>query len=152
MKFIPIAFTLTLLFFSFSSCSENKNTTINKPATQLEANPSMDVFKKMIVIFLSKEPDMDSNILDIQDFNENGKSFIPFFTSLESLKESTQNADLPYVVFDIDGLLFLSIMEGEEILRMNPTLKDDTYFKASDLKAHFDMDIKKMLKEMENRK
>lgn len=160
MRNILIMLTMACLSISFFSCNEkddkteaiSKTESTSKTEMKQAYKPSMDIFREKVVIFLSKEPDMDSNILDIQDFNENGKSFIPFFNSIESLKESTQNADLPFIEFEIDGLLFLSTMGGNETLRFNPTLRDDEYFQTSDLIEYYKADIEKLNAELRAKK
>lgn len=72
------------------------------------------------------------------------------FTSKEKLIESTQGAELPFPKYQVDGLFLLSMMKGNEILRINPTLSNEIFFKASDLKEYYKTDIKKLLNEMES--
>lgn len=146
---------LILLFLSMLSCdfkTDEKKTAKLKAGSTIETDKNMvdqkDIFKEKVVVFLSKEPDLESNVLDIQDFIENGKAFIPVFSSLEKLKESTQGADLPFPKYQIDGLFLLSIMNGNETLRVNPTLSDEAFFRASELKEYYKADIEKLLKKI----
>lgn len=146
---------LILLFLSMLSCdfkTDEKKTAKLKAGSTIETDKNMvdqkDIFKEKVVVFLSKEPDLESNVLDIQDFIENGKAFIPVFSSLEKVKESTQGADLPFPKYQIDGLFLLSIMNGNETLRVNPTLSDEAFFRASELKEYYKADIEKLLKKI----
>ncbi len=70
------------------------------------------------------------------------------FTSTEKLTESTQGAELPFPKYEIDGFFLLSIMNGNETLRVNPALSDEAFFKASDLKEYYKADIKKLMEKM----
>ena len=143
-------------FFSCEFITDKKNTAELKPYSIIDIEKNMndqkEVFRNKVIVFLSKEPDLKSNVLDIQDFIENGKSFIPVFTSSEKLTESTQGAELPLPKYQIDGLFLLSIMTGNETLRVNPTLSDEAFFKASDLKKYFKADIEKLMKNMKSEK
>ena len=111
-----------------------------------------DLFKNKVIVLLSKEPDPESDVLSIQDFIENEKAFIPVFTSLDKLTASTQGAELPYPKYTIDGLFLLSILNDSATLRINPTLKDEAYYKSSELKTHFRKDIEALLVKMESEK
>ncbi|MEO2050791.1 MAG: SseB family protein [Allomuricauda sp.] len=132
--------------------TDEKKTAKLKAGSTIETDKNMvdqkDIFKEKVIVFVSKEPDLESNVLDIQDFIENGKAFIPVFSSLEKLKESTQGADLPFPKYQIDGLFLLSIMNGNETLRVNPTLSDEAFFRASELKEYYKADIEKLLKKI----
>ena len=147
--------TFILISMSFFSCefkTDKKNTadliTDSKIETKKNMTDQKEIFKNKVIVFLSKEPDLKSNILDIQDFIENGKSSIPVFTSTEKLTESTQGAELPFPKYQIDGLFLLSIMSGNEMLRVNPTLSDEAFFKASDLKEYYKVEIEKLMEKM----
>ena len=104
------------------------------------------IFKNQVIIFLTKEPDPGSTILDIQDFVQDGRSFIPVFTSKETLARSTRGSELPFPTYKIDGLFLLSLMNGNETLRVDATLSNEAYFKASDLKAYYRTDIQELVK------
>ena len=151
--------TFILISMSFFSCefkTDKKNTAELETDPKIETEKNMtdqkEIFKSKVIVFLSKEPDLKSNILEIQDFIENGKSSIPVFTSTEKLTESTQGAELPFPKYQIDGLFLLSIMSGNETLRVNPTLSDEAFFKASDLKEYYKTDIKKLMEKMNSEK
>ena len=149
--------TFILISMSFFSCdfkTDKKNTAELKADSKIETHKNMtdqkEIFRNKIIVFLSKEPDPESNILDIQDFIENGKSSIPVFTSTEKMTESTQGAELPFPKYQIDGLFLLSIMNGNETLRVNPTLSDEAFFKASDLKEYYKKDITELMEKMKS--
>jgi hypothetical protein len=149
---------LTFLLSSMSllSCDyiSNQNilsnlTTDPNTVTKKDMTKQYEIFKNKVIILLKKQPDLNSHFLDIQDFVENGKSFIPVFTTKEELIKSTQGADLPFPKYQIDGLLLLSVMNGNEVLRVNPSLKDEVFFKASDLKEYFKEDIEQFMTKMD---
>ena len=149
--------TFILISMSFFSCdfkTDKKNTAELKADSKIETHKNKtdqkEIFRNKIIVFLSKEPDPESNILDIQDFIENGKSSIPVFTSTEKMTESTQGAELPFPKYQIDGLFLLSIMNGNETLRVNPTLSDEAFFKASDLKEYYKKDITELMEKMKS--
>jgi len=98
-----------------------------------------------VTIILSHELDPKSKILNVQDYIENGKSFIPIFSSPEKFKESTKGADLGKKIIEINPYLLLSVLSGKETLRINPTLSDETYFNASDLKQIYKSQIESFL-------
>jgi hypothetical protein len=141
-------------FFSCDFKTDKKNIAELKVDSKIETQNNMtdqkEIFRNKVIVFLSKEPDPKSNVLDIQDFIENGKSSIPVFTSTKKLTESTQGAELPFTKYQIDGLFLLSIMNGNETLRVNPTLSDEAFFKASDLKEYFKKDIIKLMEKMKS--
>ncbi|GEQ85599.1 hypothetical protein ULMS_11070 [Patiriisocius marinistellae] len=110
-----------------------------------------EIFKDKVVILLSQQTDVKSNVIEIQDFVEKGKPFIPVFTSKEKMMESTQGSELPFPKYKIEGLFLLGMMNGNEILRVNPGLKDEAYFIASDLKEEFLDDIEKLMKEVNSK-
>lgn len=112
---------------------------------------SKNIFKAPVIILLSKETDPSSNRLEIQDFVERGKPFIPVFTSKEKLVQSTQGASLPFPSYSINGLFLIGMMTGNEILRVNPNLVDEVSFIASDLKAHFKKEIEATINKLKSK-
>ena len=161
MKNLILTIALLIFASSYSQTTKNellykdkKNTaeikTDQNTITEKNMTDQKEIFRNKVIVFLSKEPDPKSNILDIQDFVENGKSSIPVFTSTEKLTESTQGAELPFPKYQIDGLFLLSIMNGNETLRVNPTLSDEAFFKASDLKEYYKKDIEKLMEKMKS--
>jgi hypothetical protein len=110
------------------------------------------IFKTRVIILLTKEPDPESTILDIQDFEKDGRPFIPVFSSMAAFAQSTRGSELPYPKYQIDGLFLLSLLNGNETLRVNATLSDEAYFQASDLKAHYKTDIQEFVRRMNSEK
>jgi len=107
-------------------------------------NNNFNIFKSKVVIILSKVLDNDSYEIDLQDYEENGKSYIPVFTSIDKYNESTKGVDLGKKRIQVDGIFLLSILNGNENIRINPNLKDETYFNASELILHFKDEIEKL--------
>jgi hypothetical protein len=101
-----------------------------------------------VTIILASELDTTSNNIDVQDYVENGNSFIPVFSSPDKFKESTKGADLGKKIIEINPYLFLSVLSGKETLRINPGLSDDTYFSASELKQIYKTEIESFLAKM----
>jgi hypothetical protein len=101
-----------------------------------------------VTIILAGEIDTKSKNINVQDYIENGKSFIPVFSTLDKFKESTKGVDLGKKIVEINPYLFLSILNGKEILRLNPTLSDETYFNTSDLKQIYKLEIESFLVKM----
>lgn len=143
------AFLILLTICSCNSKTDQEgNSEKTKEKIETIEHPQMEIFKNKVIIFLKEAPDLASDILDIQDFIVDGKSFIPVFTSKEKLIESTQGAKLPFVEMEIEGFLLLSMMGGNETLRVNPDLKDDASYLTADLKKTFGAEIKQFLDEI----
>lgn len=143
-----VIYTLILISLGLISCEPKTSKENTETTTEKSEDSSMKIFENKVIVFLSKEPDPNSNVLDLQDFIEEGKSFIPVFTSQEKLTESIQGAELPYSQIKIDGMFLLSIMKGDETIRVNPTLNDEAYFISADLKDHYKQEIEVLVKEM----
>lgn len=110
-----------------------------------------EIFLGKVVIILSEELNENSSAINIQDYMENGKSFIPIFSSIEKFNESTKgNVKNPKI--EIDGIFLLSILNGNETLKLNPGLKNETMFKTELLIKKYSEKIKKLKIEMENLK
>jgi hypothetical protein len=124
---------------------ESKNDSLNK-ALKVKSDKYFTLDK--VTIILASELDTTSNNIDIQDYVENGNSFIPVFSSPDKFKESTKGADLGKKIIEINPFLFLSILNGRETLRINPGLSDETYFNASELKQIYKMEIESLLAKM----
>jgi hypothetical protein len=99
-----------------------------------------DIFLKKVIIILSAELNKTSSAINIQDYIANGKSFIPFFSSVEKFNESTKGM-VKNPKIEIDGILFLSMLNGTETLKLNPGLNDEMTFKSSELKNKYSSEI-----------
>ena len=89
-----------------------------------------------VIIILSKELQKKSQYINIQNYIVEGNSFIPVFSSIEKYEASTHGIiDNPVIV--INGLLLLSMMNGDEQLRLNPGLDDERDFRASKLQDRY---------------
>lgn len=133
-----------LLLFAVG-CTQQPKQNKETKAAQQTTHTKMDqaIFKNKVVIILAKELDDASNQINIQDFVQDGKPFIPVFTSLEKFDESTRG-QLKNPKIEIDGVLLLSILHGNETLRVNPSLEDETFFPADALIAAYKEDIIKL--------
>ena len=146
MKFIYI-----ILFTTLISCNNHKKEiATNKLKPKVENTENNDqVFLGKVVIILSEELKGNENLINIQDYVENGKSFIPIFSSIEKFNESTQgNVTNPKI--EIDGIFLLSILNGTETLKLNPGLEDEIVFSSGKLKEKYSENITKVKAEMEN--
>ncbi len=146
MKFIYL-----ILFTSLISCNnQKKEIATNKLKSKVENTKKNDeVFLGKVVIILSEELKGNENLINIQDYVENGKSFIPIFSSIEKFNESTQG-NVNNQKIQIDGMFLLSIMNGTETLKLNPGLKDEIVFNSGKLKEKYFENITKVKAEMEN--
>jgi len=142
-----------LISYGYSSHKENTKSSLKNNNYSLTNNSFNSIKAKSdkfftldkVIIILSHELDPKSKILNVQDYIENGKSFIPIFSSPEKFKESTKGADLGKKIIEINPYLLLSVLSGKETLRINPTLSDETYFNASDLKQIYKSEIESFL-------
>lgn len=115
------------------------------------ANQNNEIFLGKVVIILSEELHGNSSMINIQDYIENGKPFIPIFSSIEKFNESTKgNIKNPKI--EIDGIFLLSILNGKETLKLNPSLEDETVFKSELLIQKYSEKIEKLKLKMENLK
>lgn len=110
-----------------------------------------EIFKKKVVVILSNELDATSNIINVQDYIQNGKSFIPIFTSVDKCNESTNGA-VKNQKIEIDGMFFLSLLKGNEELRINPTLDDELIIGAAELIKRHETGIKEVKLKMQQLK
>lgn len=110
-----------------------------------------EIFKNKVIIILSEELEGKSNNINIQDYVQNGISFIPVFTSIENFNESTKG-QVKNPKVEIDGVFLLSILQGKELLRVNPGLKSETDFNAGDLIKKFTPEIVKINAKMKSLK
>ena len=146
MKFIYLIF-FTLLI----SCNNHKKEiAISKLEPEMENTEKKDeVFLGKVVIILSEELKGNENLINIQDYVENGKSFIPIFSSIEKFNESTQGSVINQKI-EIDGIFLLSLMIGNETLKLNPGLKDEIVYNSGKLKEKYAENIKRLNAEMES--
>lgn len=124
MKAIQLLFIIVLL-----SCNYPKDQIDTKMET---SNQNNEIFLGKVVILLSEDLDQNSNAINIQDYIENGKSFIPIFSSIDAFNESAKGV-VKNPKIEIDGIFFLSLLNGNETLRLNPSLENEEYFNAAHL-------------------
>jgi hypothetical protein len=137
---------LHLLFLLFLSISCNDRETAfvkgqNKIESKSKNNQNTEMFKSKVIIILSKNPIGDSYLINIQDYVENGLAYIPVFSTKEKFTKSTKGVDIGKQIIEIDGLFLLSLLNGNETLRINPRLEDEEYYKASELISKYKTEI-----------
>ena len=145
--------TYLLSILSLFSCNNVKKESIPKQSEpQLKViHANEEIFFGKVVIILSEELNDTSSSLNIQNYIENGKSFIPIFSSIEKFNQSS-NGTIKNPKIEIDGIFLLSILKGNETLKLNPGLEDETTFKAELLIEKYSKKIGKLNREMKNLK
>ena len=86
-----------------------------------------------IVVVLAEEPDPKTNILTLQDYHRDGRSFIPIFRSKESFQQSTRGG-LKKPTYQIDRRLFISMLHGAETVILDVGLPDEIVTSGEELK------------------
>lgn len=125
MKKYLFLILLPAIFFGCGSSSK-----VNSP----HAAVIDKLFSNKLVVILAQEPDPDGYSIKIQDFVQYGVSFIPVFTSKETMKKSTNNAELGKPVYEIEGVLIASLLNSEDQVRINPGLKDQVILDGEEIK------------------
>jgi hypothetical protein len=146
---------MRLIYFLFlliiQACNANDhNAFVKSNADVSDSTMSDNIFKKKVIVILSKDLERMSNNINIQDFIKDGVSFIPVFTSIEKFDESTKG-DVKNPKVEIEGIFLLSILQGTELLKVNPGLKDEEDFKAADLIKKYLVEITRLNTEMKHR-
>jgi hypothetical protein len=89
-----------------------------------------------VVVILAQQLDPNSNILTLQDYHRDGRSFIPIFRSMESFQRSTRGGvDKP--IYQIDRRLFVSMLSGAEMVILDLGLPDEIVTSGDELKRVF---------------
>ena len=130
----------TLLAGIFISCQSKTEKKSVKTAQQALTNNAVvdnmgadKIFNEKLTVILVEEPDSNSSSLHLQDYVMNGVSFIPVFTSKEEFTASTGGVDIMKPLMEVNGMVFLSLLKGQEIIKVNPSLSNEKTFQASDL-------------------
>lgn len=144
MKIINVKLAMVMLLMSCSESEVSQKSFLNDIKNEKKEIES--IFKGNIVIILARDTKVNDTNISIQDYNSGEGSFIPVFTSISKLKESTKGVNLGKPIMEISGLFFLSILNGNETIRVNPELNDEKILKAANLKNQFLMELKKYKK------
>jgi hypothetical protein len=143
-KLISVVIGLILFGCNQKEAKEEKNNTLDfsditkNLAGSKEAREARYSFlKSNVVIILAEELKGDSTHIKVQDFVDDKGSFIPVFTSKENYKVSSQGNELGKGITEISAMFLLYIMNDEDRIRLNPGLKDESYFEVKDLKEKF---------------
>ena len=151
-KLLLLLFTFILFSCGNTTQQETADTTAVDTTTSDIVKPvskNIEMFKTKLVVILGAPLESDSSAITLQNFAEKGKSFIPVFTSQEKYKESTGGAEVGKGAIEIDGIFLLSMLKGEETLRLNPTLDDEQYFNSSFLIQNYQAEIDSIRKQMQ---
>ncbi|MFB9076048.1 hypothetical protein ACFFLS_14015 [Flavobacterium procerum] len=144
------------------SCGENKKEPLNKDIPEIEVSTAKEetsendlekfrvIFENKIVVLLNKKgTNPKTNDVNFQSYiDEKNVEFIPMFTSKDKVLESTGGVVLGNQMV-LDGFLFLSQKNpGIKVLRINPSLSDDTYVNIDELQKYFAKEIAQKTKEL----
>ena len=90
-----------------------------KQDSKIEADKIMnnqkEIFRNKVIVFLSKEPALASNILDIRDFIENAKSSIPVFTSNYSFRQKVVLLRMKIIIPFLLFFLFMNTAQSQDL-------------------------------------
>jgi SseB protein N-terminal domain len=95
----------------------------------------MQTMIKGHVVIIATWTSGKSKKINIQDFVRNGKSFIPVFSDQQHFKDETRGSGFEAKGISIDGNLFASLLNGDELLVLNPGSKSPVDIQAKALKA-----------------
>jgi hypothetical protein len=90
-----------------------------------------------VTIILTEPPDPNNNGINVQDFIRDGMTYIPFFSSMDALKESTKGIDFGKPQYQIDKRLFMEMLYPEQLFVFNPDLPSETVLTGEEFKKIF---------------
>lgn len=114
-----------------TACMKSKPETASTREALIRSN-----VPPMVLVILADQPELKSNILTLQDYHRDGRSFIPIFHSKESFHDSTQGG-ISKPIYEIDRRLFVSILHGSETVILDPGLLSEIIMTGDDLKRNF---------------
>ena len=137
LAYFPLMMKRTCLFIAIAVAF------LFPPRIKSEANASASkdalIRKGMppaILVVLAQEPDPKSNILTLQDYHRDGRSFIPIFRSKESFQQSTRGG-VKKPIYQIDRRLLISMLHGPETVILDAGLPDEIVTTGEVLKRIF---------------
>lgn len=89
----------------------------------------------MVTIVLAQKPQPEDIHLAIQDFIIGGQSMVPMFTSTELFTQSLKGRDFPYPVVEIRFGTLMQMLQGNEIIIVNPGTDEQYAFNVQDLEG-----------------
>jgi hypothetical protein len=92
---------------------------------------------EMPIVLLSKRPDPNSHVLDIQDYVVAEETVIPLFSSPEALRASARGVELGRPQFQIHRGLLVSLAKGHEVYLLDPQTEGQLRFTAAELRPAF---------------
>lgn len=133
---------ILLGIFAFS-CSESKREDTENIMSVLKSEnyAAEKCFQSDLVVILAHELSDSSKTIDLQEYKSKEGDFIPVFTSKDKFKESTRGTDIGKPIIEINGYYLLSLLDGTEIVKVNPELSDESTFKAAELIEQFKSEI-----------
>jgi hypothetical protein len=90
-----------------------------------------------VTIILTEPPDPKNNGINVQDFIRDGLTYIPFFSSMDALKESTKGIDFGRPQYQIDKRLFTEMLYPEQLFVFNPDLPSEIVLTGEEIKTIF---------------
>jgi hypothetical protein len=105
--------------------------------SESKADRAKAIIQDKVIIILVKEPDLNSSVIDVQDYIRDGKSYVPFFSSHDAFNESISGTKQDQPVYQIDRRLFVQMINPQNNLVLNPGLRSEMIFTGAELKVIF---------------
>lgn len=91
------------------------------------------IFKKKLLVILYENPETNGGKIHLAEYTIDDETFIPVFTSEEAMEKATEDIDMDLPVWEIDGALLASMFEPEDLVVVNPGLKDQEEFSGAEI-------------------
>jgi SseB protein N-terminal domain len=136
MKHLAVVIAVaTLLMTSPAAAQLNDALVVAAAKSPAKHAELMQTMIKGHVVIIATWTSGKSKKINIQDFVRNGKSFIPVFSDQQHFKDETRGSGFEAKGISIDGKLFASLLNGDELLVLNPGSKSPVDIQAKALKA-----------------
>lgn len=142
MKYSILGLIITLLLSTQGKATEtNMETLITETHKSSEHRPKLlnAIMSGEIVIIASWE-NLESQVIKIQDFVRNGQLFIPVFSDVEHFKAEIKGSGFEDKGVSIDANLFASMLNGFELIILNPGSNMPIEIHAKELKSKVDLE------------
>ena len=104
---------------------------LSAPASEAHSNPAL---KDSVIIIASWKSDSDTSML-IQDFEKDGRKFIPIFSDWAAFGEQSEGSGFEEQGIEIDRKLLASVLRGDEWLVLNPGGSEPATLDKADLEC-----------------
>ena len=131
MRTYAALFILLAASFVSPACKKATPDTKNTKDAQIR-----DTVPAKVVVILAKDPDPTGKTISLQDYDRNGRMFIPIFRSKEAFQQSTKGG-VKNPIYEIDRRLFVSMLKGSEMVIVDVALPSELVTNATDLKRIF---------------